>query len=42
MVAFSEQERSLMGKRAQEIFAREFAMSSLLKQHEILMQAMII
>ena len=38
MVALSVQERLLMGQRAQEIFAREFAMSSLLKQHETLMQ----
>jgi colanic acid biosynthesis glycosyl transferase WcaI len=41
MAALSEQERLLMGQRAQEIFAREFAMSSLLMQHETLMQHIV-
>ncbi len=37
----SEQERAAMGRRARELFLRDFAMASLLDRHEKLMQSLL-
>lgn len=41
LVTASEDERAAMGRRARELFQRDFAMSSLLERHENLMQLLL-
>jgi len=41
LMAVSEEERAAMGRRARELFLRDFAMAALLVRHEKLMQSLL-